>query len=119
MKIATGIISIFLMFVIGLQSCAVSFGGALTSDKDISGAGSIGILVALLFLLAGAFAFKLPKVSMVIFCIAALFAFIAGASKFTDMKVWGVVSLILGVMSYFAGRKKKAKTEATETPAAQ
>ena len=36
-KLAIGIISLFLFFIIGLQSCAATFSNALTNDGSTSG----------------------------------------------------------------------------------
>ncbi|SFM56349.1 hypothetical protein SAMN03159341_1534 [Paenibacillus sp. 1_12] len=111
MRIATGIISLFLMFIVGLQSCAVSIGGALSGDTDTSSVGSIGIFVAFLYLLGGAFAFKLPRISVWIFIIAGILGFIAPSNAFKDMPIWGGVSIALAIMSYFGGKRKKIKVD--------
>ena len=60
MRIATTIISLFLVLIIGLQSCAVAFGGTLSSDESLSAGGAIDMLVAFLFLIGGAFAIAFP-----------------------------------------------------------
>ena len=104
MKIAIGIIAILLSFAIGFQSCAVGLGGSLTSDQKTTEAAALGVLVALLFIIGGAFAFAKPKVSRVVFIIAAVCAFAAASSpgSFKDMIFWGVASSIFAVMSHFA-----------------
>ncbi|RWD01423.1 MAG: hypothetical protein EOS58_25440 [Mesorhizobium sp.] len=107
MKIAVGIIGILLGLVSMLQSCAVATGGSLTSNHDLAGAGSVGVLVGLLFFVGGAFAFGLPLVSAIIFVVGSLFAFIA-ASAFTDMKIWAIADLILAAMAFFAWRSARA-----------
>ncbi|TPI28806.1 hypothetical protein FJW07_30770 [Mesorhizobium sp. B3-1-9] len=106
MKIAVGIIGILLGLVSMLQSCAVATGGSLTSNHDLAGAGSVGLLVGLLFFIGGAFAFGLPLVSAIIFVVGSLFAFIA-ASSFTDMKIWAFADLILAAMAFFAWRSAR------------
>lgn len=110
MKIATGIIGLFLGILVLMQSCAVAAGGGLMDDQAISGAGMIGIFVGLVFFIGGAFSFALPLVSGIIFVIAALFAFLASAQgMYSDMKVWGVIALLLAAMSFFTWRSIKKK----------
>lgn len=108
MRIAIGIISLFLMLLIGLQSCALSFGG----HDDATWEAGVGVLVALLFLVAGSFAFKLPKVSLIVFVVAAVIALLNGFSTkyYGDLRVWGFVSLALAALSYFASERKKRRT---------
>lgn len=111
MRIAVLVIGLCLVMLVGMQSCTVMLGGGMTDDQDLAGAGAIGMLVALLFVLGSAFALGAPKVSVGIFSAAALFAFLAaGASEFSDMGVWGGVSVVLAVLSYF-GIKEKAKKD--------
>lgn len=110
MRIASGIISLVLGVMIFLQSCTISIGGDIFGDKASSSSGSIGLLVAFLLFLAGAFAFTLPKVAMIFSTIAALFAFLNGAtSDFSDMTVWGVIALVIAVLNFFAGRSQKPR----------
>ncbi|MCL6627506.1 MAG: hypothetical protein K6T68_13085, partial [Alicyclobacillus shizuokensis] len=104
------------MIIVGVQSCAVGVGSSILGDKNTSGAGAMGLLVAFLFLIGGAFAFAKPIVSTVVFLLGCLAAIIAASgSSFTDMWIWAGVSFVLAIMSYFAhrGDKKKQKTHAT------
>ncbi len=71
MRIAVLIISLCLTMVVGLQSCAVLVGGSMGKDQDLAGGGATGLLIAFLFVLGAAFAIGLPRVSMVLFAIAA------------------------------------------------
>jgi 4-amino-4-deoxy-L-arabinose transferase-like glycosyltransferase len=110
MRIATTIISLCLMLIVGLQSCAVAFGGTLTSDESLSGGGAIGMFVAFLFLLGGAFAISFPIVSLSAFVFSAVLALAVGVgSDFSDMSVWAFVALALATMSFFGMREKKRK----------
>jgi len=109
MKIASGIISLVLGVIILLQSVIVEFGGTVFGEKSASQGGSVGILVALLFIIGGAFAFRLPKVAMIFSIIACIFAIAVGSTTtFKDMIIWGVLALIFAIMEYFAGRKKQS-----------
>lgn len=111
MRIAVLTIGLCLVMLVGIQSCTVMFGGGLTEDQNLAGAGALGLLVTLMFILGSAFAIGAPKVSVGIFIVAALIAFgAAGMSHFTDMNVWGWVSAVLAVLSYF-GIKEKAKKD--------
>lgn len=112
MKIAAGLISILFSAFIFLQSFVLSVGGSVFDDKTTAAGGAVGIIVALLFFIAGAFAFALPKVAMVVSIIASLFAFMNWVGgDFPDMAVWAVIALGLAAMEYFAARKPKKAAE--------
>jgi len=99
-RIATMILSLILMLVIGAQSCAVSLGDAALNTKSAEQGGPIGLVMAFLFLVGGAFALAFPFVSVLAFFFAGLFGLAGGAStSFGDLTIWGVVSLILAVLS--------------------
>jgi hypothetical protein len=115
MRIAVTIISLLLMVVIGFQSCAAALSGGLGSDRATSAAGGIGFIVALLFLVAGAFALAFPMVSIVFFTVAGIMAIIAGlSSHFSDLSIWGFVALILAGMSFFGWREKRKRRKAEQ-----
>lgn len=115
MRIATTIISLFLILIIGLQSCAVAFGGTLSSDESLSAGGAIGMLVAFLFLIGGAFAIAFPLVSLASFALATFLALLASiATEFSDMMIWAFLSLVLAVMSFFRFREKQKVDERTQ-----
>ncbi|MGB3025817.1 hypothetical protein [Paradevosia shaoguanensis] len=116
MRIAVMVISLCLTMIVGLQSCAVMVGGKMTQDASLSGSGSVGVLIALLFVIGAGFAIALPKVSMIVFGAAALLGIMAGGnSTYHDMYIWGGVALVLSVMSYFGTKeldRKKGKPAA-------
>lgn len=106
MRIATMIISLILTLIVGLQSCTLYAGGSMTRDQGISGGGAIGIVIALLFLIGGAFAMGVPKLSTFAFGLAGLLGIAVGSGgTFRDLTIWGVVAIILAVMSYFGDRE--------------
>ena len=110
MRVAVMIIALCLTAIVGLQSCTVMLGGGLTHDKELSGGGAAGILVALLFVVGAAFALGVPKVSRAVFGVAAAIGFLAGAGgSYSDMTIWGVVALALAVMSHFGIRELAKK----------
>src|SRR5215213_9247898 len=53
-RIATLILSLILMLVVGAQSCAVSLGDAVLGTKAAEQGGPIGLVMAFLFLVGGA-----------------------------------------------------------------
>ncbi|MDW9970416.1 hypothetical protein GOB98_10495 [Sinorhizobium meliloti] len=111
MKIAIGIISIFLGLLVLLQSCTVGTASEMLGDQATSEAGALGVLVGLLYFIGGAFAFGLPAVAMVVLALAGLLGFAAASSgSFSDMTMWAVIALILAVGAFFSWRSgRKAK----------
>lgn len=111
MKIAVGIISLFLGLLVLLQSCAVATTAGLVDNAAIGGAGAVGLLVGLLFFVGGAFAFALPLVAAIILFVAGLFAFIV-SGEFGDMGIWGGVALGLAALEALAWRSARKKQQA-------
>lgn len=112
MRIAVTIIALLLMFGVGLQSCAVSFGGALGADENMEQGGAVGILIAFLFMVGGAFSIPFPIVFVVSFLAAAFLGVAAGATTaFSDLTVWGFVAFFLAALSFFGVWEKMRKKE--------
>ncbi len=106
MRVATMIIGIFLAIMLLVQSCTVFVGGELFTEESMSQGGAVGIFVGFLFIIGGAFALKIPKVSIVVFAIGAVVGFIAGATtEFGDMTFWAIAAVILSILS-FAGHRR-------------
>jgi hypothetical protein len=104
------ILSLILMLVVGAQSCAVSVGDSMLGEKASQQGGAIGIFMALLFLVGGAFALAFPLVSLVAFVLSGIFGLTAGATtSFSDLSIWGWVSLALAVLSFFGWREKRRR----------
>ncbi|MFK0336995.1 hypothetical protein ACIQT7_07020 [Agrobacterium deltaense] len=113
MKIAVGIIGLFLGILVLLQSCAVTAGSGLLNDPATGSAGAVGMLTGVLLVIGGAFSFGLPLVGAIIFLLSALMAFIASSQgTFGDILVWGVIALVLAVMGFFTWRSAKRKKAA-------
>lgn len=87
----------------------------MSDDQDLSAGGAFGILVTLLLLLGGAFAYAIPIVSIVVFAIAGLFALLAGTTGFSDMVIWAFVAFTLAGMSFFGNREKQRASGNTVT----
>ncbi|MEN0115464.1 MAG: hypothetical protein AAGD15_01970 [Agrobacterium cavarae] len=116
MKIAVGIIGLFLGLLVLLQSCAVTAGSGLANDSATGAAASIGMLVGIVFFVAGAFSFARPLVGAIMFFLAGLLAFLASTQgKFGDITIWGYIALLLAVMGFFTWRSAKLKK--TQPPA--
>jgi membrane protein implicated in regulation of membrane protease activity len=110
MRVATMVLGLILIVLVGMQSCAVSFGGAMGDSNRMEQGGALGILVALLFLVGAAFALAFPMVSLASFTLAGLLGLAGGSTTpFTDLTVWGIVSLVLAVLSYFGWREKRKR----------
>ncbi len=113
MRVATTILSLALMLLVGAQSCAATVGGVLDQDPGLMNDAPIGFLVAFLFLVGGAFAFGLPLVSLIVFVVAGLLALLVGTtSEFSDLAFWGVVSFVLAGLSFFGMREKRRRSQA-------
>jgi hypothetical protein len=111
-RVATLILGLILMVVVGLQSCAVSIGGALGDSNRMEQGGALGILITLLILLGAAFALAFPMMSLVSFALAGLLGLAAGSTTaFRDLTIWGIVSLVLAVFSFFGWREKRRQRE--------
>jgi hypothetical protein len=109
-RIATLILSLILILVVGTQSCVVSLGDAALGTKSAQQGGPIGLVMAFLFLVGGAFALAFPLVSLIAFFFAGVFGLAGGAStSFGDLTTWGLVSLILAVFSFFGWREKRKR----------
>lgn len=115
MKLATGLIGIFLSLIVMVQACAIYAGGSLASNQSFGEAGAVGVMVGVLLFLGGAFAFGLPLVACVIFTLGGLLA-MAISGTFADMWIWGLVSFGLATMALFAWRSaskaRKARQQA-------
>lgn len=72
--------------------------------NELSQASSLGIILATLVFVAGAFTFKLPRIGGLIFTIAAFLA-LSISNHSPDMAFWGSASLILGTLANFFGWK--------------
>lgn len=122
MRIATLIISLIVSFAMGLQSCAVYAAGGIGAElsegaekanmESTSGAGSIGMLSALLWIIAAGFVLSKPKVSMWIFSIAGIFCVLGGAAgDFTDLFIYAGASVLFAAASWRGIAEKANKDE--------
>lgn len=121
MRLATLIISLVLSLGLFVQSCAVAVGGSIAEDlstaaqdkqeaEDLAGGGAMGVLAALLWLIAAAFVMRKPKVAMWLFGVAGFFCLIGGSTGFSDLFFWAVASFVFALMSW-RGTKEKERDE--------
>ncbi len=111
MRIAVLIISIFVIFIIGFQSCTVgvleSFEGSETMQ------GSAGLAIVLFFIIGAAFAIGIPIISMVSFLLASFIGYSVDVTIYGDLEVWRVVAIILAIMSFLGHRELKKKKQSS------
>ncbi len=109
MRIAVLIISIFVIFIIGFQSCAVgileSFEGSETME------GSAGLAMVIFFIIGAAFSIGIPIVSMISFLLASFIGYSVDVNVYGDLEVWRVVAIILAIMSFLGHRELKKKKQ--------
>jgi hypothetical protein len=121
MRIAGAILGIFpLSIIILVQSLAAGTANALSDKGDQDSGGSLGFLVAVLFVVGSALLFgKVMRGAMWVWLAAAVIAFAAGATTdFADLIVWGFVALIYAIVLFVGWRRGRFdKTEAV--PASQ
>ena len=110
-RIAVLIISIFVIFIIGFQSCTVgvleSFEGSETMQ------GSAGLAMVLFFIIGAAFVIGIPIISMVSFLLASFIGYSVDVTIYGDLEVWRVVAIILAIMSFLGHRELKKKKQSS------
>lgn len=106
MRIAVLILGLLLGLLMFLQTLFVYGLSDALNDEASAQASAIGVMMALLWLVACAFVLPFPLVSVVAFAIAGLFGF-AASGEFPDLAIWGGVSVVLAVMSIFGWRGKR------------
>jgi uncharacterized membrane protein YhaH (DUF805 family) len=103
MRVAVLVIALSLFVVIGLQSF-IALG--LATDKDLLTGAAAGLFVALLYVNGAACALGAPRLSQIVFAVAAVLALLIGSTTpYRDMTLWGAVAIILAVMSDFGVRE--------------
>lgn len=114
-KLVAGIIMIVLAVFIFFQSSVAGLGNALQQNGESGG--SAGVIVALLYLIAGIVYLVTQSkeglggdiANLVLLLIAWLFSFMAGS--YSDLIIWGWLAFIIGVGFFvwhlLANRKKR------------
>jgi hypothetical protein len=114
MRVAVLIIGLIIGLISMVQACSVySLSGASDAlqgagQSGTTSAGAVGILTALLILVAAGFVMPYPRVATGILIIAGLMGVVVGgSSKFQDQLVWGVAAFVLAAMAYVGSRQKR------------
>lgn len=102
MRLIIGIFSILLSIIIGFQSCAASFGEALTKSETAGGAA--GIILGFFMLAAGITTVAARKstggtiTAIIAYGLGGIVALANQSELFKDLKVWTVVSFIFAAL---------------------
>lgn len=99
MRIAVMVIGLILGAIMFVQTFLVYALSGAAQDEASGAAGSVGVLMALLWLIACGLVLPVPFVSAVLFLIAGGIGF-GFAGDFPDLAWWGVVSLVLTVLAF-------------------
>jgi len=102
MKVAAGIISLVFALLVFMQSCAVGLGGSALENQATEQAGGIGVMLAFMMIIGGAFAFKLPLVAAILYALGGLVGVAADQAAFPDLRVWSIGVLILAGLCFVA-----------------
>ena len=91
-SVALGAIMFFQTFLV------TSLSGLSKTPEASYSAGWVGLIMAVLWLIAVALVIPVPLVSVIAFVLAGILGF-ANSTHFPDLAVWGGASLILAVLS--------------------
>lgn len=113
-KLVSGILSMVLFALVGMQSCAVGLGNAITENGESSG--SAGIILSVLMLSGGIVSVAVRNAKgksgdialVIIFGLAFLLGF-PNAGSFSDLKIWSVWCLINAILAVISMLKKKER----------
>jgi hypothetical protein len=106
MRIAVLIIGLVLSVGLFIQSVLVAGLSDAANDEASQSAGAVGVLMALLWVVACGLVIPVPIASVVLFVLAGLAGF-AASGEFTDLAYWGGVSLVLAAFSFLGHRGKR------------
>jgi hypothetical protein len=103
LRIAVMILSLVLMFVLAMPTCAIFVGGALGNDEAMAMQGGMGFVLVVGLLLSGAFALGRPKVSMVTLITVGVVNLALGTAK-----TYSVIAFGLAIMAYFGHKELRS-----------
>lgn len=118
MRLATLILGLILSFGLFIQSLTISaaetLSDSLNDRKAEAENGSVGVLVALIYLVASALVIAKPRFAGGTFAAGAVVAAIGAAgTDFTDLWLWAIVGAVLALMSW-RGSVEQRTEEAEE-----
>lgn len=110
MRIAVLVIGLMLSVGLFIQSALVNgLSKAAGNNANVS-SGAVGVMMALMWIIACALVIPVPRVAMVLFLLAAIVGFAAAAgSSYSDLYFWVVMSALLALFSYFGFRGKRTQ----------
>lgn len=105
-KLVVGIIMIILAVFIVFQSMVAGLGNAMSNNGEVSG--SAGIIMAIIYLIAGIVYLATKKqkkltadiINAIILALGWLLS-IANAGSYSDLMIWGWLALIIGLVFLF------------------
>jgi hypothetical protein len=119
MRIAVLILGLVLGVIMFFQTFLVtSLSGLSKTPGATYSAGSIGLVMAVLWLIGVALVIPVPLVSVVAFVLAGILGY-ANSTHFSDLAVWGGASIILAVLSLIGWFTKRRGTRRQEEREAQ
>ena len=110
-KLVSGILSIVLFLIVGLQSCAAGISNTLEANGEVGG--SAGVIVAIMLLSGGIVSIATRKggtggniALIVLYGLGALFGFTL-AGSYGDLIIWSAWCLICAILALICLIKKK------------
>ena len=114
MRIAVLILGLVLGVIMFFQTFLVtSLSGLSKTPGATYSAGSIGLVMAVLWLIAVALVIPVPLISVAAFVLAGILGY-ANSAHFPDLAVWGGASIILAVLSLIGWFTKRRGTRRQE-----
>lgn len=108
MRFAVLIIGLLIGLMLTLQSFTVSaFSESIFVDEATANAGAVGMLMALLWLVACGLIFAAPLASTVLFALSVPLGLFVPAGDFGDLRFHGFVAVVLTGMAWAALRGKR------------
>lgn len=115
MRVAVLILTLLVGSLLYLDVFSAVIVGGLSDDPNALFGGNTGLLIAVLWLTAGAAVIGAPIFAAVAFVIAGLLGLAGGlGSRYADLTVWGMASFILAVLSligYLTKRRSEHRAE--------
>ena len=100
MRIAVLLLGFGLGVVFFVQAFVLAAIASTSGDGDIAVEGGIGVLMAVIWVLAAALVFPVPWAAMLLFGLVGLVGLVV-ADDYGDLAVWGGLSLGLATLSFF------------------
>lgn len=108
MRVATLIIGLLVGLLLFLQLMTIGiFQDTGAVDDTTSTAGAVGLMMALMWLLASAIVIPIPLISCLIFLLTVPMGLFVPTGEFGDLRFHGGIAIVLTIMSYFGWRGKK------------